>query len=64
MQNDEVLTEFAFDGENYVEDQFITTLQVKKGDRISIMNRYNKAFNIMGNQVDLNTKMYFSANNG
>lgn len=64
MQNDEVLTEFAFDGENYVEDQFITTLQVKKGDRISIMNRYNKAFNITGNQVDLNTNMYFSANNG
>ena len=63
MINDEKLEEFVFDGNGSVEGQFMTTIEVKKGDRFHIMNRYNTAYNIMGNQVDLNTTLYFSAAN-
>ena len=61
MLNDEKLQEYVFDGVGNVEGQFMRTIEVKKGDRFHIMNRYNQAYNIFGNQVDLNTAMYFTA---
>lgn len=61
MLGDEKLEEFVFDTVNVSEGQLMTTVEVKAGDRLTIMTRAYQGYNIMGNQVGLNTQMYFTA---